>query len=158
VSRPLWPFLLLLACGAPEPTSDEIVYSPCAPVSLAPEPDTTESERASILDAVALWRDVGVTALTMSEDQGTPAVPLRFRDAAAVFRGIYEPSSGLVSINRGLDGTDRTVTIAHELGHALGLPHVPASERASVMNPGNLTVLPTAEDVAVLQQRWGCPL
>ncbi|HEY0881746.1 MAG TPA: M66 family metalloprotease, partial [Archangium sp.] len=86
------------------------------------------------------------------------AVPMRFRSAAAVFRGIYEPVTGLVSINRGLEGSDRTITIAHELGHALGLPHVPASERASVMNPGNLTVLPTAEDVAALQQRWGCPL
>jgi len=136
----------------------EIVYSPCAAVPLAPEPDTTESERASILDAVELWRDVGVTALTMSEEESDPSVPLRFRDAAAVFRGIYEPSSGLVSINRKLDGSARTITIAHELGHALGLPHVPSSERASVMNPGNLTVTPTAEDVEALQQRWACPL
>lgn len=158
MSRPLWLLLVLAACGAAPSTEPEIVYSPCASVPLAPEPDTTSSERDSILAAVALWRDVGVTALTMSDETSEVAVPLRFRDAAAVFRGVYEPSSGLVSINRKLAGTDRTVTIAHELGHALGLPHVPLAERRSVMNPGNLTVLPTAEDVAVLQQRWECPL
>lgn len=163
MSQPLRSLLLslaLCACGAPQATAVEVVYSPCTSVHLSPQADTTQSERESIIDAVALWRAVGVTALTLSEptDLEEEAVPLRFKDAAAVFRGVYEPSSGLVSINRGLDGTERTITIAHELGHALGLPHVKLETRSSVMNPGNLTVLPTAEDVEALQQRWGCSL
>lgn len=162
MSHPLYPLLLPLlllpACGAPEATQVDLVYSPCAPVRLAPLADTTARERESIVEAVALWREVGLTALTMTGEASQNAVPLRFKDAAALFRGVYEPSSGLVSINRRLDGTERTITIAHELGHALGLPHVPADTRSSVMNPGNLTVLPTAEDVEALQQRWGCPL
>lgn len=152
--------LTLTACGAPQVTQPERVYSPCEPVRLAPEADTTDLERESIVEAMALWREVGVTALTLGEPAGLEevAVPLRFKEAAALFRGVYEPSLGLVSINRRLEGLERTITIAHELGHALGLPHVPATTRRSVMNPGNLTVLPTAEDVEALQQRWGCPL
>jgi len=149
--------LAMFACGGPPETGPAIVYSPCAPVHLAPEADTTDAERESIVSAVAMWSQVGVTALTMN---GSPegAVPLRFKHAAAVFHGVYEPSSGLVSINRGLSGTEREVTVAHELGHAIGLPHVERSARASVMNPGNLTVLPTSEDVGELQRLWGCPL
>ena len=49
---------------------------------------------------------------------------------------------------------DRRV-IAHELGHAFGLFHVPASERISLMNPGNLTTPPTTADQAALAALWG---
>ena len=149
--------LALLACGPPPPPpGPAILYSPCSLVQLVPATDTTDAELASIHSAVAMWRQVGVTALTLS---GSPeGLPVRFKAAAAVFHGIYEPSSGLVSINRGLEGTEREVTVAHELGHALGLPHVDRATRASVMNPANLTVLPTPEDEQALQRLWGCPL
>ena len=156
----LWCSVTIFACGAPPPEGPAIVYSPCALVHLAPGPDTTDAERQSIVDAIALWRQVGVTALLLDEasDAHEGAVPVRFKEASPLFHGVYEPSSGMVSINRGLSGTDRQVTVAHELGHALGLPHVDRGARSSVMNPSNLTVLPTLEDEGELQQRWGCPL
>ena len=58
-------------------------------------------------------------------------------------------------INTDLSGGAQAVTIAHEIGHAFGLAHVPSGERASVMNPGNLNVEPNAADVATLALRWG---
>ena len=54
-----------------------------------------------------------------------------------------------------LGGSAQAVTIAHEIGHAFGLAHVPAGERASVMNPGNLNIEPNADDAATLALRWG---
>ena len=58
-------------------------------------------------------------------------------------------------INTDLAGAPLAVTIAHEIGHAFGLVHVPADQRTSVMNPNNLVVEPTAEDVDTLATRWG---
>lgn len=148
--------IALCACGAPSITeTNDVVYSPCTQVLVRPEADTTEAERQSVSAAIALWRDVGLTRLSMSEGV---SVPVRFAEAAAVFHGVYEPSTGTVLINRQLDGAERDLTVAHELGHALGLPHVRREERASVMNPGNLTVLPSPSDQAALQQLWNCEL
>lgn len=148
--------IALCACGAPSITeTSDVVYSPCARVLVQPEAGTTEAERQSVWAAIELWRDVGLTSLSTSEGV---SVPVRFADAAAVFHGVYEPSSGVVFINRGLKGAERDITVAHELGHALGLPHVPLGERASVMNPGNLTVLPSPSDQAALERRWDCGL
>ena len=148
--------IALCACGAPSnPDTAGILYSPCDQVLVQPEAGTTEAEHGSVTAAIALWRDVGLTALSTSEGV---SVPVRFADAAAVFHGVYEPSSGIVFINRDLGGAARDITVAHELGHALGLPHVALEERPSVMNPGNLTVLPSPSDQAALQRLWGCPL
>ena len=87
-------------------------------------------------------------------------ISLEFQAAAEMFHGFYDDQRGVVYINLSLeDDHQRSVTIAHELGHAFGLVHVQASERASVMNPGNLTVEPTAADAAALTALWGnCPV
>ncbi len=61
-------------------------------------------------------------------------------------------------INTDLAGAPLAVTIAHEIGHAFGLVHVPAGQRTSVMNPNNLVIEPTAEDVDTLAMRWGVAL
>lgn len=150
--------LLFFTCGAPPPTGPAIVFSPCAPVQLAPFADTTDAERQSIEAAVAMWRLVGVTALTLGPVSSEDSVSVRFKEAAVLFHGVYEPDSGDVFINRGLAGTEREVTVAHELGHALGLPHVDKATRLSVMNPSNLEVLPSLEDEGELKRLWGCPL
>jgi hypothetical protein len=57
-------------------------------------------------------------------------------------------------VNRRLSNpSDRAITVAHELGHALGLPHI--NDRESVMNSGNLEVLPLSEDADDLRDLWG---
>lgn len=151
----LW--VVLVACGAPPPTAPAIAYSPCAPVLLSPEAGTTAEELESIESAIAMWREVGLTTLTLSGSGTAGAVPLSFEHAAAVFHGVYEPGSGRVFVNRGLAGSERAVTVAHEVGHALGLPHVERSLRPSLMNPGNLTEPPSWEDQGELQLLWSCP-
>lgn len=60
--------------------------------------------------------------------------------------GYYD--AGAISINDALDGDAAAIAIAHELGHSIGLVHV--TDRGSVMNPGNLTIAPTAADRAAI--------
>ena len=63
---------------------------------------------------------------------------------------------GVVYINEAIeDDRARAVTVAHEMGHAFGLFHVAAEERASLMNPGNLSVGLTPADVETLIGLWG---
>jgi Zn-dependent peptidase ImmA (M78 family) len=102
-------------------------------------------------DAQALWRDRGAPALGLRADTTVNVV---FEEAADAFHGLYDDSTGVIYINTALtDPRELQIVIAHELGHAFGLPHV--TGRASVMNPGNLTVTPNAEDQAALEALWG---
>ena len=121
----------LLAAGcADAPGGDahlDLVFDVCAPIRLS-APGATAAQLAGVDAAAALWRD----------------------------HGVYEDEVGVVFVNTDLTDPDaRTITIAHELGHAFGLWHVAASERPSIMNPGNLQVLPTVDDQAALAARWG---
>ena len=61
----------------------------------------------------------------------------------------------VIFINDELDGDELMLTTAHELGHAFGLTHVDPGMRRSVMNPNNITVSPTSDDVAKLHALWG---
>lgn len=148
--------LALASCGAPEPTSPAIVYSPCGPLSVRAGGDTSSDELASIVAAAHDWNRFGLTQLGVAD--GGEQIPLVMQDAAEAFHGLYDDQRGEIYVNRRLtDFGERQVTIAHELGHAMGLPHVPAAERASLMNPGNLVLHPTDEDARVLAATWnGC--
>jgi hypothetical protein len=127
--------IAMAGCGS---QSTAITFDPCTTVRVD-GPD-------GVADAIAMWRAQGVTPFVLEE----PAdIRVELRSAAPAFYGLYEGTT--VYINTTItDAHQRAVTIAHELGHALALVHVPVEVRASVMNPGNLTVEPTAEDAAVL--------
>lgn len=136
-----------------------ILYNPCDDVVIDVGDGTTSAELSSIDEALAMWAAVGLGTLTREPVPGAQRIPLWFDEAAPFFYGVYQPAIGDVVINRALSNQrDRSITIAHELGHAFGLLHVDGDIRSSVMNAGNLTVAPTAEDVAALGRYWGrCP-
>ena len=127
------------------------MFDGCEPLTFT-APDATDAQLASIDAAIGEWRAVGVAALTGSSADST--LEIVFEPAGSAFYGYYDGSS--IYINSALtDDSKRAITIAHELGHALGLVHVPANQRASVMNPGNLVVAPTSEDASAIAARWG---
>ena len=148
---------VLFACGAPaaDPSGD-IVYDPCEPVVITPSAELTAPQREGITAAISLWRGVGLDAITLDPQAGTQRVPIRFIPTVAMLHGIYQPKTGEVQVNTRMAGRELDITIAHELGHALGLPHILASERVSVMNPGNSTIAPTPDDERQLRVRWSC--
>ncbi len=106
-------------------------------------------------EAVDLWNRVAGLRLTLSGAKDLPRLVLQFDDAASIFHGVYDDERGVIFINDDLDGDELVVTAAHELGHAFGLNHVATRARRSVMNPNNLTVSPTSDDVASLLALWG---
>lgn len=147
--------LLLTGCLPSPPQSTESrVYSPCHPLRLQAVDGALIGERQSLEEAAALWRAAGVSSLNDPSSASAAAVPVRFRDAPAAFHGVYEQARGEIVINRHLDGAARVITVAHEVGHAMGLAHVDPTHRVSVMNPGNTVHPPTAEDVSTLASLW----
>lgn len=136
------------------------MHDVCAPISLAVRDPAapTDLQRAGIDGALALWRDrgIGMVSLVDAGTAGPDAIALRFQLAALPFHGLYDDETDTVYINSSLvDPSPLAITIAHELGHSFGLLHVPASERRSLMNPGNLVTPPTDADLAAIQALWG---
>jgi hypothetical protein len=127
------------------------VVDACAPIALTSS--ATGAELASVAQAAGLWTDVGVTG------PGAPdpiaAVAVQFVPAAPGVFGFYDDVDVTLEISNALSDDQRAIVIAHELGHAFGLVHVPSAERASVMNAGNLSVIPTADDRLAVSALWG---
>ncbi|MBL9012526.1 MAG: hypothetical protein JNL83_00025 [Myxococcales bacterium] len=144
--------LFLAACSADPDHAPARTFDPCVATSIA-APDASTEQSASLDRAIGHWRDVGIAAFARSPH---PEIAVVFRDAPQAFYGFYDDDGAIVYVNERLNSEAASaVTIAHELGHALGLPHVPASVRASVMNMGNVSVPPTPEDAAELARLWG---
>jgi hypothetical protein len=140
----------VVSCGVDADETIDISYDACAPLALAAD-DASDAERASIEDAAALWNAQGLTKLVVDQPGDAPIVRIRFESAAIAFLGVYEDEIGEIIINREITNPEqRAIVIAHEVGHAFGLPHM---EGRSVMNQGNLTITPTAEDQAALTAR-----
>jgi hypothetical protein len=154
--------------GGPDESGPPVTYDPCASVAVVTDSGITADESAGVAAGIALWNQSAGTRLSLAApaatapsgddagaDAGTPGLPLHFQTAAAPFHGLYDAPNGQVFINTDLTGEALAVTVAHEIGHAFGLVHIPADQRHSVMNPNNLVVEPTAEDVDTLAMRWG---
>jgi hypothetical protein len=132
----------------------DVIYDPCGLVVVVE--GASDAERASVELALSLWNDVGAFGLTNGSVDDTHFLSVHFQKAAGPFYGLYDDERGVAYVNKTLvDSRARAVVVAHELGHAFGLWHVAASERLSVMNPGNTMVEPTPADAADVVAIWG---
>lgn len=127
------------------------VVDACAPIALTST--GSGAELASIARASALWAAVGITGT--SEAGASATVAVTFVAAAPGVFGFYDDVAVTLEISDALSDDQRAIVIAHELGHAFGLLHVPPSERSSVMNAANLTTAPTAGDQLAVAALWG---
>jgi hypothetical protein len=151
--------VLAIGCGQdPSAVGPAVAFNACAPLTLVPDATATEAQLAGVAAGAALWNASAGTELGPASAAGGaigPAVPIHFQVAAAPFHGLYDPPDGQIFINDDLTGEELAITIAHEVGHSFGLVHIPPGVRPSLMNPGNLTVSITPEDVATLAGLWG---
>lgn len=142
----------------PSAAGPAVTFDPCTPVTLVPDATATDAQLQGMAAGAALWNASAASDLlpgSSAAPDGGPALPIHFQVAGAPFHGLYDAPSGQIYINDDLAGQELAITIAHEVGHSFGLVHIPSNERASLMNPANLTVLPTAADVATLAGLWG---
>jgi hypothetical protein len=161
LASPLALALLAAAVGCAQseaPSGPAVTFNPCASVTLAPDEGASTTELAGIAAAAALWNQSAGSALAMSSPASatpTSTLPIHFQTAAAPIHGLYDAPDGQVFINDDLSGAELAITIAHEIGHSFGLVHIPADVRPSLMNPGNLTVSITSDDITTLAGLWG---
>lgn len=148
--------VLAAGCGGGSAGSGAaLTFDPCAPVALMMQAPATPEQQAGLAAAAALWNGAAGTHLTLDGPAPMPAIPVLFQAAASPDHGLYDGDRGMIFANDDLSGPQLAVTLAHEIGHAFGLLHVDASDRVSVMNPGNLSTAPTAGDAAQVATLWG---
>jgi len=148
-----------VGCAQASPENG-ITFSPCERLVVVVDGTASPAQQAAVGQAIALWNGIGVGNLTLTDSPGATTIPLSFKTALYAFHGVYEPEIGDVLINQALtDPHQIAVVAAHELGHAMGLVHVPTSTRTSVMNPDNLQASPTLADLETVSSQWQhCPL
>jgi hypothetical protein len=136
----------------------DVVHDACAPIAVSvTEPSVeTEVQAQGVRDAFALWNAHGLPDMGIAASDGA-VVELRFESAAEAFHGVYDDEHGVIYINSKITEPHAlAVTIAHELGHSMGLWHT--TGEPSIMNPGNTSIEPQPDDIARLQALWGvCP-
>ena len=144
--------LAFIGCGSPDDTID-IVFDPCQPLTVATDSSDLRV-RQSIEEAAALWNELAGTRLSFAE---TGSITVGLKPAPPAYFGLYDDERGVIIINENIaDDRARTITLAHEVGHAMGLVHVKKdSERRSVMVPGNTETPPGDFDLQTLTAIWG---
>ena len=147
---------IAVACATNDDEPIVRSFDPCTLV-VAPEAELEAHELASIQEAIDMWHSAAGTRATVGkESDEARRLEVRFDDAPAAFRGLYDDERGIVFINRDLPSARaRSITVAHELGHAFGLLHVDPDERTSLMNPDNVDVPPTPDDARAVHALWG---
>lgn len=147
--------IVSLGCGGTDSTIDR-TFDPCAPLAVVPVGASAVQE-AGVTAALDLWRTQGVPMLGVGSvvpADVAQSVEVRFEEASPAFHGLYDDEHAVVYINQGItDPEPLAIVVAHELGHAFGLPHV--DERISLMNRGNLATPPTDGDRVALEALWG---
>lgn len=142
---------LAVGCDAAAPG---LTFDPCQPIAVAVV-EPTPARVASVDAAIAMWQALGVVGLVRSERPDEAVIGVEFREAASTFHGYYDGADATIYVNVDLvDPAPRTITIAHELGHALALGHIDPDERTSVMNPGNVLQPPDEGDRRALDAIW----
>ena len=146
---------MALGACSPDGSAIENTFDPCEPLALVTNAPT-DFQQAGIEAGQALWRQHGLPAIGQPDGR---SLEIRFDGTSPRVHGVYDDEAAVIHINTAINEQQvLAIVIAHELGHALGLQHVPKTERVSVMNPGNILSPPTAADQAAVEALWGaCP-
>ena len=149
----LFPFLFA-ACSFDDKI--DTTFDPCSPLTIVPGSNSEPHELQSIEDAILAWNQVLPTRIEIGPPLGAGGeLRILFEPGNTYFRAIYLDKPGKILISReNLAAKDLPLAIAHELGHAFGLWHVPIEERASIMNVGNLDLVPGPEDAFAVSALW----
>ena len=155
-------FATLPGCTSSGNETAETVFDPCSPLQIALSASVTDAERAGVDAAIAAWNAQLPTQIVSIADEAlyrqTPraddVLPIEFATKFGL-RAAYFDKTGVIIVSSELLAPEEYgVAIAHEMGHAFGLPHIDPKVRASVMNVGNTTVAPTVEDAAEVAALW----
>ena len=136
-------------------------FDPCSPLTIAvrfdaSDAETSDAELQSVDAAIASWAQVLPTEISLVRDEGnSEGLKIAFESGDSFYRAIYFDRRGEILVNRNsLSLDEMPLAIAHELGHAFGLLHVSAEVRPSVMNVGNLDVVPNNDDASGVRDVW----